>query len=194
MIHVENLTFAYRDVPVLRGVTFDLPEGGLTALLGCNGAGKTTLFRCMLGLLPGYKGSMQLDGKEMNTYTAHQLAKKIASIPQSHYPAFNYSVRDMVLMGTTQQTGLFTSPGKEQRRIAERKDSDAAKANGRTSEKLRLPMRVDHGMTMLGDESKGYNAGYSFLGRMFALGQVQGIMAAVDRELGIEFTQPGFFG
>ena len=56
-----------------------------------------------------------------------------------------------------------------------------------------LPMRVDHGMTMLGDESRGYNAGYSFLGRMFALGQVQGILAAVDRELGIEYKQPGFF-
>jgi len=48
-----------------------------------------------------------------------------------------------------------------------------------------LPMRVDHGMTMLGDETRGYNAGYSFLGRMFALGQVQGILATVDRELGI---------
>jgi mannonate dehydratase len=56
-----------------------------------------------------------------------------------------------------------------------------------------LPMRVDHGMTMLGDEMKGYNAGYSFLGRMFALGQVQGILATVDRELGIEYKQPGFF-
>ena len=56
-----------------------------------------------------------------------------------------------------------------------------------------LPMRVDHGMTMLGDESRGYNAGYSFLGRMFALGQVQGILATVDRELGIEYKQPGFF-
>ena len=56
-----------------------------------------------------------------------------------------------------------------------------------------LPMRVDHGMTMLGDEDKGYNAGYSFLGRMFALGQVQGILATVDRELGIEYKQPGFF-
>lgn len=56
-----------------------------------------------------------------------------------------------------------------------------------------LPMRVDHGMTMLGDESRGYNAGYSFLGRMFAMGQVQGIMATVDRELGIEYKQPGFF-
>ena len=56
-----------------------------------------------------------------------------------------------------------------------------------------LPMRVDHGMTMLGDETKGYNAGYSFLGRMFALGQVQGILATVDRELGIAYKQPGFF-
>ncbi|HCN53365.1 MAG TPA: mannonate dehydratase [Prevotella sp.] len=57
----------------------------------------------------------------------------------------------------------------------------------------RLPMRVDHGMTMLGDETKGYNAGYSFLGRMFAMGQVQGILATVDRDLGIPYTQPGFF-
>ena len=57
----------------------------------------------------------------------------------------------------------------------------------------KLPMRVDHGMTMLGDETKGYNAGYSFLGRMFAMGQVQGILATVDRELGIPYHQPVFF-
>ena len=55
-----------------------------------------------------------------------------------------------------------------------------------------LPMRVDHGMTMLGDEERGYNAGYSFLGRMFAMGQVQGILATIDRELGIPYHQPGF--
>jgi mannonate dehydratase len=57
----------------------------------------------------------------------------------------------------------------------------------------RLPMRVDHGMTMLGDESRGYNAGYSFLGRMFAMGQVQGILATVDQELNKTYHQPGFF-
>ena len=56
-----------------------------------------------------------------------------------------------------------------------------------------LPMRVDHGMTMLDDASKGYNAGYSFLGRMFAMGQVQGIMAAVDKELGIKYKITGFY-
>ena len=56
-----------------------------------------------------------------------------------------------------------------------------------------LPMRVDHGMTMLGDESRGYNAGYGFLGRMFAMGQIQGVMATVDRELGLKYKITGFY-
>lgn len=46
-----------------------------------------------------------------------------------------------------------------------------------------LPMRVDHGRTMLGDENKGYNPGYSFHGRMLALAQVDGMMAVVRDEL-----------
>ena len=46
-----------------------------------------------------------------------------------------------------------------------------------------LLMRVDHGRMMLGDEDKGYNAGYSFHGRMFALAQVEGMMAVVEDEL-----------
>lgn len=46
-----------------------------------------------------------------------------------------------------------------------------------------LPMRVDHAPLMLGDDQKGYNAGYSFHGRMLALGQVSGIIATVDREI-----------
>ncbi|UKK52243.1 mannonate dehydratase [Prevotella sp. E13-17] len=63
-----------------------------------------------------------------------------------------------------------------------------------------LPMRVDHGMTftdqpggIMDESSHGHNAGYTLLGRMFALGQIQGILATVDNELGIKYTQPGFF-
>ena len=63
-----------------------------------------------------------------------------------------------------------------------------------------LPMRVDHGMTftdepggIMDESTHGHNAGYTLLGRMFALGQVQGILATVDRELGIPYKQPGFF-
>ena len=67
-------------------------------------------------------------------------------------------------------------------------------------ENPQLPMRVDHGMTFtdqpggIFDESThGHNAGYTLLGRMFALGQVQGVLATVDKELGIAYKQPGFY-
>lgn len=46
-----------------------------------------------------------------------------------------------------------------------------------------VPMRVDHAPLMLGDETMGYNAGYSFHGRMLALGMVSGIMATIDSYL-----------
>lgn len=46
-----------------------------------------------------------------------------------------------------------------------------------------VPMRVDHAPLMLGDEKMGYNAGYSFHGRMLALGQVEGVMAAINDSL-----------
>lgn len=50
-------------------------------------------------------------------------------------------------------------------------------------ERAGVPMRVDHAPLMLGDEKIGYNAGYSFHGRMLALGQVEGMMAVVRNEL-----------
>ena len=77
---------------------------------------------------------------------------------------------------------------------------EKAEQEGKCNSGRRLPMRVDHGMTFtdepggIFDESAhGHNSGYTLLGRMFAMGQVQGIMATVDRELGIEYKQPGFF-
>lgn len=54
------------------------------------------------------------------------------------------------------------------------------------NEERSIPMRVDHAPLMLGDEKMGYNAGYSFHGRMLALGMVSGIMAAVDGERQME--------
>ncbi len=44
-------------------------------------------------------------------------------------------------------------------------------------------MRIDHGRLLTEDADKGYNPGYSFLGRMLALGQIEGVMAAVQNEM-----------
>jgi mannonate dehydratase len=51
-----------------------------------------------------------------------------------------------------------------------------------------LPMRVDHGRLLTDDIDKGYNPGYSFLGRMLALGQLQGVIATIQNENNHEHT------
>ncbi|MDL2303060.1 mannonate dehydratase [Dysgonomonas sp. OttesenSCG-928-D17] len=50
-------------------------------------------------------------------------------------------------------------------------------------ENTSLPMRVDHGRLMLDDGDKGYNPGYSFYGRMYALAQIDGVIATVQNEM-----------
>ena len=118
-IEVRDLRFGYGSGEVLRGVSFTAPTGQLTSVLGPNGVGKSTLFRCLLGLLKGYGGSITIDGEDTRRLSARRLAKKVAYIPQSHYPSFNYSVFNMVLMGTTSQVSLLSSPGEKQRQAAE---------------------------------------------------------------------------
>ncbi|MFP3599071.1 mannonate dehydratase [Chryseobacterium sp. SIMBA_029] len=54
-----------------------------------------------------------------------------------------------------------------------------------------LPMRIDHGRLLTDDMDKGYNPGYSFLGRMLALGQIEGVMATVQNEMKIKTISGG---
>lgn len=111
---VSNLSFSYGVTPILKNISFSLGEGQLYALLGANGAGKTTLFRCILGLNEKYEGSITVDGSEVRSLTPRQLSHRIAYIPQIHYPAFQYSVLEMVLMGTTHRLSPVGAPGKEE--------------------------------------------------------------------------------
>lgn len=117
-ICVESLGFGYGERRVLDGVTFSVPEGCLCSILGANGVGKSTMFRCMLGLVKHYQGRILIDGQETKNMPPRELARKIAYIPQSHYPAFNYSVLDMVLMGTSAHGHGFAQPGKREERAA----------------------------------------------------------------------------
>ena len=117
-MNVENLSFAYGEREVLRDISFSVEYGEFLSVLGPTGVGKSTLFRCMLGLLTPSSGAAVVDGLRVADLSARRLAEKIAYIPQSHNPVFNFSVYDMVLMGTTAQTGSFASPGKRQRSLA----------------------------------------------------------------------------
>lgn len=116
---VEDLSFGYDRKPVLENVSFRAEDGELLAILGPNGVGKTTLFKCILGLERHYSGGVFLDGAEVRTLSPRALSHLAASIPQVHGISFRYSVRDMVLMGTTHRIAPFSVPGREEKRAAE---------------------------------------------------------------------------
>lgn len=118
-MNVNDLCFSYGEREVLNGISFSAEYGEFLSVLGPNGVGKSTLFRCMLGLLTPSRGSTSIGGRSISDMTAAELAKRIAYIPQSHSPVFNFSVFDMVLMGTTAQMGRFSSPGAVQKKQAE---------------------------------------------------------------------------
>ncbi|HOG01078.1 MAG TPA: ABC transporter ATP-binding protein [Clostridia bacterium] len=119
-LNVSHLSFAYGSRAVLEDVCFEAREGELLCVLGPNGAGKSTLFKCVLGLLPDYEGQILLDGADAAALPPRARANRVAYIPQSHAPAFNYSVFDVALMGTTHQLSPIASPGPRQRESAMR--------------------------------------------------------------------------
>ncbi len=119
MIRVEHLSFSYGETRILKDVNFNADRGSLAALIGPNGAGKSTLFRCILKFLSGYEGKVMLDGQDMKDMSRPEIARKIAYIPQTSIPVFNYAVIDIVLMGMTSGLRLLETPKKEHIRRAE---------------------------------------------------------------------------
>ena len=119
-IDVERLSFSYGAHPVLRDVSFRAEPGQLVAVLGPNGAGKSTLFRCMLGFLPRYQGSISLCGRDVRHLPRRELAHLAAYIPQSSQPLFDYTVRDTVLMGAAGGLEPLRQPGRQQLETAQR--------------------------------------------------------------------------
>ncbi len=117
-IDVRGLGFRYGDRRVLENVTFSVGEGQLVSVLGPNGVGKSTLFKCVLGILGHYTGEIALDGQDIRGLDLKTLSRRIAYIPQSTYPAFNYTVLDMVLMGTASHVSALSSPGQKEREVA----------------------------------------------------------------------------
>lgn len=115
---VDRLSFAYKKELVLDEVSLSLEEGQVLCVLGPNGVGKSTLFRCILGFLHGYGGSVALDGDEVRQLTPQELARRIAYIPQFSAPVFQYSVLHTVLMGTTSQLSSLGMPSEKQEAAA----------------------------------------------------------------------------
>ncbi|MFA6258994.1 MAG: ABC transporter ATP-binding protein [Candidatus Peribacteraceae bacterium] len=98
-IAFRDVWFSYtEDVPVLQGVTFDVPKGSTVAIVGPSGSGKTTLVNLLLRLYDCAPSAIQLDGRDIRTLTHASLQKHIAYVTQEPL-LFNESLRENLLFG-----------------------------------------------------------------------------------------------
>ncbi|MEI7077081.1 Fe(3+) dicitrate ABC transporter ATP-binding protein FecE [Pectobacterium versatile] len=113
----QNLTAGYGDKHILDGLSLSLPAGKITALLGPNGCGKSTLLKCFAKLLTPESGTIQLNGKPLSTFSARQLSRHLALLPQQHLTPEGITVRDMVAYGRSPWLSLWgrLSPDDRQR-------------------------------------------------------------------------------
>lgn len=119
MIEINHLYFSYGAHTVLHDVSCAVKPGRMTFLIGQNGAGKSTLFRCMLGQLHAQKGEVLLNRRASSQYTIREMAQYAAYVPQASNPVFSYPVKQVVLMGRSAYTTLFSAPSKADEAIAQ---------------------------------------------------------------------------
>jgi iron complex transport system ATP-binding protein len=108
MLRAERVGFGYRaDRPVLREVSLEARAGRTTVLLGPNGSGKSTLLKVMLGLLTPTAGAVTLEGKALRAYSARELARAVAYLPQSPAHEAGQTVGEVVRAGRTPYLRAF---------------------------------------------------------------------------------------
>jgi iron complex transport system ATP-binding protein len=111
MLRCEGLNVAFDGSPILRDVSLHIPAHSLVGVLGPNGSGKTTLLRALSGALAPKSGLIMFDGQNLRTFSAAQLARRLAVVPQETHLAFDYSVIEIVLMGRYPHLGPFEFEG-----------------------------------------------------------------------------------
>lgn len=111
MLQAADVSFAYDDEPVLRGVSLAVPAGGFVGILGPNGSGKTTLLRLLAGTLRAPRGMVTFEGADIGSLSRSSLAQRLAVVPQETHLAFDYTVLEVVLMGRYPHLGTFQVEG-----------------------------------------------------------------------------------
>ena len=100
MLRIKELHTSYGAVQVLKGVTFDVPEGKVITLLGGNGSGKSTVLKSIIGVAPAHAGSIEFLGQELRSLRSEQIVPMgIAIVPQSRRLFAPLTVRENLRLG-----------------------------------------------------------------------------------------------
>jgi urea transport system ATP-binding protein len=104
MLKVQNLNQYYGGSHILRDLSFEIPAGKVTALLGRNGVGKTTLLRTLMGLVPAKTGQVVFYDKEITRVKPYERAQAgIGYVPQGREIFARLTVEENLRMGLATQ-------------------------------------------------------------------------------------------
>jgi urea transport system ATP-binding protein len=100
MLKVEKLNQYYGSSHTLRDVSFEVPAGACTAVLGRNGVGKTTLLKCLMGVLPVESGTVSFAGRDVTGMPSHARVRLgIGYVPQGREIFPRLTVEENLRMG-----------------------------------------------------------------------------------------------
>jgi urea transport system ATP-binding protein len=104
MLSVSHLNQYYGGSHILRDLSFEVPMGQVTTLLGRNGVGKTTLLKTLMGLVPAKTGSVSLNGADISGAASHARVRAgIGYVPQGREIFPRLTVEENLLMGLATQ-------------------------------------------------------------------------------------------
>ncbi|HET7303710.1 MAG TPA: ABC transporter ATP-binding protein [Segeticoccus sp.] len=109
LLAARELTLGYGDRTVCADLSLELPDRGLTAIVGPNGCGKSTLLKALARTLRPRSGEVLLDGRPLRSWTAKQVARRIALLPQTPVVPEAIRVRDLVGRGRFPHRALLRS-------------------------------------------------------------------------------------
>lgn len=109
MLRAENVHVAFRERPILRGISLTLEAGRFYAVIGPNGAGKSTFLKVLSGEIAPTQGDVRLDGVPLRQIGASGLAGRRAVVPQSAPLSFAFKVHEVVALGVS-VPGFGTRP------------------------------------------------------------------------------------
>jgi branched-chain amino acid transport system ATP-binding protein len=100
LLKVEDLHIFYGSIEALKGISLEVSEGEIVAVLGANGAGKSTLLRAISGLLPIRNGNIQLRGEKLNKVQAYEIViKGISHAPEGRKVFITLTVEENLNLG-----------------------------------------------------------------------------------------------
>ena len=100
MLNISNLHVSYGGIRALQGVSLNVPEGKIIALLGANGAGKSTTLRTIMGIVKPDQGSIEFEGESLIGLKSFQVVKKgIALVPEGRRVFSNLTVKENLALG-----------------------------------------------------------------------------------------------